>query len=107
MKLFLGLICFCAVTYSFAQQHSYSYSFSGAIDSSFVKQLEEETMNIDGVYAAKARYKLEKQRGEIIIYTQEDHKQKDPHVFSPADVKAILLHHNLIPGQFVQLKSSK
>jgi hypothetical protein len=107
MKLILGLICLCTFTCSFAQQHSYSYSFSGTIDSSFVKQLEEETMNIDGVYAAKARYKVEKQKGEIIIYSQEDDKQKDPHVFSPADVKAMLLRHNLSPGQFVQLKSSK
>lgn len=107
MKLLLipTIMLSCGLT--FGQQHIYSYSFSGVMDSSFVEQLQTETMDVKGVDAAKAKYKVEKNRGEVIIYTIEDKSKKDPFVFSPSSIKAIFIRHDLKPGQFIELKTSK
>ena len=107
MKLLLVamFMLFCALT--FGQQRVYSYSFSGVMDSSFVEQLQSESMDVKGVDAAKAKYKVKKSRGEIIIYTIEDKSKKDPFVFSPSSIKAIFIRHDLKPGQFIELKTSK
>lgn len=107
MKLLFGAILFFSCTFAYGQQRVYSYSFSGVMDSSFVEQLQSETMEVEGVNAAKAKYKVEKKRGEIIIYTSEAKNEKDPFVFSPSSVKAIFIRHELDPGQFIQLKTSK
>lgn len=107
MKLLLVITCAFILTVAYGQQRVYSYSFSGNIDSSFVKQLELESLKIEGVVSAKAKYKVAKQKGEIILYTEKDHEKKDPSVFSPSGIKAIFERYNLMPGQFIQLKTSK
>jgi formylmethanofuran dehydrogenase subunit D len=107
MKLLLTSVCILLCSIAFAQQKVYSYSFSGEIDSSFVKQLENESMQIDGVKAAKAKYKVGSKKGEVILYVTEDNDKKDPHVFNPASIKAIFIRYDLKPGQFIAIKTSK
>lgn len=107
MKLLLVIACAFALTNTYGQEHVYSYSFSGDIDSSFVKQLEDESLKVEGVVSAKAKYKVAKQQGEIILFTKEDPEKKDPSVFSPTAIKAIFKRYNLNPGRFIQLKTSK
>ncbi len=107
MKLLLALFCLTLSTLSFSQEELYSYSFSGDIDSAFVKELEKESMKIEGVTSVKAKYKVEKKMGELLIYTKKDESKKDPFIFSPAEIKAIILRNGLKPERFIQLKSSK
>lgn len=106
MKLLLTVLL-CWFAFQVCGQSAYSYSFSGAIDSSFVGQIEAEAMKLDGVVAAKAKYKVEKRMGEVLIYTQEDDQQKEPYVFSPGELKAVFIRNNLQPGELIQLKTSK
>lgn len=107
MKLLFGSLIFLMTAFLSLGQQQYSYSFSGEIDSSFVKQLEAEAMKLEGVTAAKARYKVERGKGEIILYTATDENRKDPYVFSPAEIKAIFKKYKLTPGRFVELKHTK
>lgn len=107
MKLLFGFFLAIVLSINVAAQERYAYSFSGEIDSSFVKQLEEEVMLLDGVQSAKAKYKIQKRRGEIIISSQLKKGSKNPYVFSPVEIKAILQRHNLVPGELILLTSHK
>lgn len=106
MKLLLTVLL-CWFGFQVWGQSAYSYSFSGKIDSSFVQQLEKDAMRLDGVTAAKARYKVEKAMGEVLIYTRKDDQRKDPYLFSPEELKAVFIQYNLKPGELIQLKNSK
>src|SRR5690554_8106584 len=55
----------------FAQEHQYSYSFSGEMDSIFVEDLSLQISNFEGERGARGLYKFEKGAGEIYIYTIE------------------------------------
>lgn len=107
MKLLFGTLISLMITFISLGQQQYSYSFSGEIDSSFVEQLEADVMVLEGVSAAKGKYKVEKGMGEIIVFTEQDSERKDPYVFSPAEIKAIFKKYKLTPGRFVELKSTK
>ncbi len=105
--LLLSTLCIFLFSTAFAQQRVYSYSFSGEIDSSFVLQLENESIQIEGVEAAKAKYKVAGKKGEVILYVNEAKDKKDPFVFNPSSIKAIFIRYDLIPGRFIAIKTSK
>lgn len=93
------LIPFCL----FAQEHQYSYSFSGEMDSIFVEDLSLQISKIEGVKEAKGRYKVEKGAGEIFIYTIESKNEHNQTPFSPTKVKEIFIKNRLTPLDFRKL----
>ncbi len=107
MKLLLTSLYVLIFFFAFSQQEVYSYSFSGHIDSSFVKQLENESMQIEGIEAAKARYKVASEKGEVILYVSQNKEKKDQYVFNPSAIKAIFIRYDLKPGRFIAIKTSK
>jgi hypothetical protein len=87
----------------FSQENRYSYSFSGEIDSVFVEELSRQIINLKGVKEAKGRYKIEKKRGEIIIFTNESKDENNQNPFNPSLVKEVFIKNKLTPLDFRKL----
>src|SRR5690554_7093683 len=95
------LVPFCL----FAQEHQYSYSFSGEMDSIFVEDLSLQISKIEGVKEAKGRYKVEKGAGEIFIYTIESKNEHNQTPFSPTKVKEIFIKNRRSEEHTSELQS--
>lgn len=87
----------------FSQESRYSYSFSGEMDSIFVEELSRQITSLDGVKEAKGRYKVEKQMGEIIIFTIEGRDENNEYPFNASHVKAVFIKNKLTPLDFRKL----
>lgn len=98
------LAAFISLT-SFGFSQDYSYSFSGDFSSEQIELLESKVSKVNHVTAAKVKYKSDRNAGEILItvepVTKESQERDD--VFSPADVKSILLDLGLNPISFRSL----
>lgn len=99
--LLLFAISFGAITFSTAQ--NFSYSFEGDLDSNSVVILAEELSRLEGIETVKARFKVEKSAGEFLIYSTNFRDKTNPYPFSPSKFKAILEENNLTPLNFIEI----
>ncbi len=89
-------------TQLFAQ--SYSYSFEGNLTPDQLTELESKCRAIPHLSACKIKYKPEANKGEIIVRTDTSEERREKsELFSPLDVKSLLMQNGLIPLDFTLL----
>lgn len=100
----LIIFSFFAILSHFGFSQDYSYSFNGKIDSDQINLIEQRCSELPEVTSAKLKYKLESEKGEIIIHVEPikafgEARQE----FSAADFKKILQSFGLTPLDFIEL----
>lgn len=100
---YIVTLCLLLPLVLFSQEHHYSYSFSGKMDSVFVEELSRQISTIKGVKEAKGRYKIEKEMGEIFIFTNEAKDENNQNPFNSALVKQVFIKNKLTPLDLIKL----
>lgn len=97
LLLFFGL--FLSI-HSFGQ--TYSYSFSGKIESESGNALTVQCAALPEVHSCKLRYKDNEEKGELILEVNIVKKEGSEGApdFSPIEVKRILIEMGLSPVSF-------
>lgn len=96
--LMLGLM---ASNFSFSQ--SFSYSFSGKLNSSKIEKIKKKCTAISSISKAKFKYKEDSERGELIIILDKNQKALRPEAdnqFSPIEIKKLMIDNKLSPLSF-------
>lgn len=105
MKKLIIFSAFVFVT-QFGFSQNYAYSFSGTLSSEQITQIEERCAAQPEVTSAKLKYKLNSQKGEIILFVEPNNSAGEGSVgFSAADIKQVLQSFGLSPIDFVELKT--
>jgi len=104
MKRFLPLLFILGTHYCSVAQ-DYIYYFEGTLNQQEISSIETELASIIGVASAKVKMKDETNHGEIFIalLPRPERSEKET-LFSPVDVKKLLLNHQLTPIQFIESK---
>jgi hypothetical protein len=103
IKCLLTILISCSSTLLFSQD--YSYSFKGKLTPEKETVLLERIGSTEGVEYCKLRYKQDSERGEIILSPEKKEvRSEDQEVFSPTDIKTILVELELEPIEFRTIK---
>jgi hypothetical protein len=101
------LLMFSVFFYALTFASIYSYSFSGKMDISQISNYEKECLKFNQVLSVKIKYKVDSQKGEVIIITKEipkDKSRQGMELFTPTDIKNFLISKGLTPMTFKELK---
>ena len=83
----------------------YSFKIENATDADKLNICSEEALRAKNVTEAKIKFKPEKNLAELIIAVTEKPRQSEgEEMFSPADIKKIILRNGFSPAGFVILK---
>ena len=105
MKKLIIFSAFVFVT-QFGSSQNYAYSFSGALTTEQIAQIENRCSEQPEVTYAKLKYKLDSQKGEVILFVEPNISAGERNVgFSAADIKQVLQSFGLTPIDFVELKT--
>lgn len=102
------LIIFSAFVFltQFGFSQNYAYSFSGSLTPEQIVQIEERCSEKPEVTSAKLKYKLDSQKGELILFVEPNNSANEGNVgFSAAHIKQVLQSFGLAPIDFVELKT--
>ena len=102
------LIIFSAFVFiaQFGFSQNYAYSFSGALTTEQITQIEKHCSSQPEVTSAKLKYKLGSQKGEIILFVEPNNSSNEGKVgFSAADIKQVIQSFGLTPIDFIELKT--
>ena len=102
------LIIFSAFVFltQFGFSQNYAYSFSGSLTTEQISQIEKRFSEQPEVTSAKLKYKLNSQKGEVILFVKPSNSVGEGSVgFSAADIKKVLQSFGLSPIDFVELKT--
>lgn len=104
MKRILPLLFILGTHYCSVAQ-DYIYYFEGNLNHQEISTIESELANIVGIASAKVKMKEETNHGEIFIaLLPRPERSEKVTLFSPVDVKKLLLNHQLTPIQFIESK---
>lgn len=105
MKKLIIFSAFVFVT-QFGFSQNYAYSFSGALTTEQITQIENRCSEQPEVTSAKLKYKLDSQKGEVILFVEPNISAGEGNAgFSAADIKQVLQSFGLSPIDFVELKT--
>lgn len=104
MKRILPLL-FILGTHFCSVAQDYIYYFEGTIDQQEISLVETELATIVGIASAKVKMKEGTNHGEIFIslLPRPERSEKET-LFTPVDVKKLILNHQLTPIQFIESK---
>lgn len=105
MKKLIIFSAFVFVT-QFGFSQNYAYSFSGALTTEQITQIENRCSEQPEVTSTKLKYKLDSQKGEVILIVEPNNSLGEARVgFSAVDIKQVLQSFGLTPIDFVELKT--
>lgn len=104
MKIILLLVTGAFLHFN-AFSQDYIYFFEGTTDAQLMEQLETSLNTVTGVSECKVKLKEETNKGEVLIYLKKDVPTTNlDQLFTPTDIKKLLLDYHLTPIQFIESK---
>ena len=104
MNKFLST-CLILFILPYTYSQTYSYSFSGKLDSESIIDIEQSCIKMTDVTSCKARVKKDSDKGEIIIVlNNSDRRAEADNQFKAKDIKELLLENGLLPINFMKIK---
>lgn len=103
MKLLL-LILFTGFSIC-ASAQNYIYYFEGDLDLEEISIIEKELSQVVGIAEAKVHMLEGISNGEVyLVLAKQPERSEGAILFTPVDVKKILIAHQLTPIQFIESK---